>query len=518
MQIKNREVVQQIEQPNKKINVDNSISSSDLEAHHDIFDKELQQEARAIALEKISPFPYTLFPEPIAKFIHATARALSCPPDFVGMGVLACASVAIGNGAILPLKTSWETGCTLYCGVVAEPGSAKTPAINKALKPLNDLQKRNFEEYQSKKMQYQLEREHYELEYEKWKQNIKSTKGTNAIEKPEEPKSPTPQQIITMDSTLEALYEILAANPKGIIKVHDELLGFVKGMNQYRSGSDRQFWLSAWSNESIQVNRKGKELLEILRPFISIIGGIQPEVIEEFIKEGREGNANDGFIDRFLFCYPDPVPSKWTNEDVSNEVVEEYCDVIFRLYYGLHVDKPTIINLDSKAKEVFITWYDVTEEETLATAFPETLKGIWRKLKGLHPRILLIVHLLKWSCNPGKVNIEVIDEETVIRTNYIMEYFKTHAKKLFQYSQANYKDINIIKLMDYVKRKGEKHERGISIRVNALNQGKVFGRKTNINLIEDTIHQIEGQGLGEVEHLSYKNNTFKQFVLYEKAF
>lgn len=518
MQIKNKEVVQQIEQPNNRFTADNIISSSDLEAHPDIFDKELQHESRTIMLEKTSPFPYTLFPEPIARFIHETARALSCPTDFVGMAVLASASAAIGNGAILQLKKSWETGCTLYCGVVAEPGSTKTPAINKALKPLFELQKRNFEEYQSKKIQYELERDHYELEYEKWKQSAKSNKGNNVPEKPQEPKSPTTQQIITMDSTLEAIYEILISNPKGIIKVHDELLGFVKGMNQYRAGADRQFWLSGWSNEPLHVNRKGKEVLEILRPFISIIGGIQPEVIEEFIKEGREGNANDGFIDRFLFCYPDPVPSKWTNEDVSDEVIEEYCDAIFKLYYDLQADKPNIINLDSKAKEAFITWYDVTEEETLAATFPETLKGVWRKLKGLHPRILLIMHLLKWSYNPNKHNNEAIDEEVVIRTNYIMEYFKAHAKKIFQYTQSNYEDRNIIKLMDYVSRKGKMHEKGMSIRVNALNQGKVFGRKTNIRLIEETIQQIEGQGLGEVQHLSYKNNTLKQFVLYKKAF
>lgn len=51
--------------------------------------------------------------------------------------------------------------------------------------------------------------------------------------------------------------------------------------------------------------------------------------------------------------------------------------------------------------------------------------------------------------------------------------------------------------MDYVKRKGEKQQNGIGIRVNALNQGKVFGRNTNIKRIEETIKRIELQGLGK---------------------
>jgi hypothetical protein len=483
----------------------------------DLFDEELQKEAQTIVIQETPAFPYTLFPEPITKFIEDTAKAISCSPDFVGMGVLACASVAIGNAAVLELKKSWITGASLYCAIVAEPGSAKTPAINKALKPLFELQEYNFNEYQSKKIQYELEKENYEVEYEKWKQNIKSKKNTNFEDKPYEPNSPAVQQLISMDSTMEALQEILLFNNRGVIKLHDELLGFVKGMNQYRAGADRQYWLSIWSNEPIIINRKGKDPIQLPKPFVSILGGIQPDMIEEIIKAEREGSGNDGFIDRFLFCYPDPVPSNWTDEDVSEEVVEGYCDVIFKLYNSLDVDKPKKVTLSPEAKEAFTLWYDITEDETNGAGFPELLKGVWKKLKGLHPRIMLIMHMLKWASNSHTVKIDIIDEEIVVYTNYIMDYFKTQVKKVFQYTQSNHEDKNAIKLMDYVRKKGERHENGISIRVNSLNQGKVFGRSTNIRLIEETIERIEAQGLGEVQHLQYKNNHVKQFVLYYNA-
>ena len=428
-----------------------------------------------------------------------------------------CASVVIGNGAVLELKNSWITGCSLYCGVVADPGSAKTPAINKALKPLFELQKRNFDEYETLKIQYELEKENYDLELERWKQSVKGKKVSNLEEKPVLPKTPAFQQLVTMDSTMEALQEVLLFNKRGLLKLHDELLGFFKGMNQYRSGADRQYWLSIWSNEPIVINRKGKEPIEIPKPYVSIIGGIQPDIIEEVVQAGREGVANDGFIDRFLFCYPDSIPGNWTDDDVSEEVIAEYSDIIDRLYYTLNEKNPKVIRFNKKAKEAYTTWYDVTERETITAGFPETLKGVWKKLKGLHPRILLIMQMLKWANGPKSNKMDLIDEELVIYTNYIMEYFKAQAKKVFQLTQSNFQDRNAIKLIEYIRSKGEKHEKGLCIRVNALNRGKVFGRQTNIRTIEETIKRIEAQGLGELQYFVHKNNSVRVFVLYPNA-
>ncbi|MGE6833659.1 YfjI family protein [Priestia megaterium] len=505
------------EQPSSKILTNNSVSQKAQYSSEnvDILDKELKREAQTLNISKTKSFPVKLFPKPIVRFIEDTATSLSCSPDFIALGVIVCASVAIGNGAVLQVKKSWITGASIYCGVVAEPGSAKTPAINKALKPLFDLQKRNFEEYESKKTQYQLEQDNYDIEIERWKRDVKGKKERNLDGKPEQPNKPVVEQLITMDSTMEALQEILLSNKRGVIKLHDELLGFVKGMNQYRSGADRQYWLSIWSNEPIIINRKGKDPLQIPKPFVSILGGIQPDMIEEILKLGREGTANDGFIDRFLFCYPDSVPSKWTEKDVSEEVVKGYCEIIHRIYYSLTESKPKVIEFNDKAKECFALWYDGTEEETTEADFPETLKGVWRKLKGLHPRILIIMSMLKWASESSSVKVGLIEEETVIYTNYIMDYFKDQAKKVFQISHSNFEDKNAIKLMEYVRSKGKEHEKGLSIRVNALNRGKVFGRYTKIEAILETINNIEAQGLGEMQQYLYKSNLVREFVLYK---
>ncbi|MEN3776550.1 DUF3987 domain-containing protein [Priestia megaterium] len=518
MQSHKKKVALWEEQPNSKVLTNNIVTQKAdyLLEDVDIFDQKLKKEAQTLTLQGTLSFPVSLFPEPIERFVNDTAKALSCPQDFVAMGVLVCASVAIGNGAVIEVKNSWIEGVSLYCGIIAEPGSAKTPAISKALKPLFELQERNFEEYETLKIQHELEKDNYEIELENWKKGVKNKKKVKVEDKPPFPKSPALQQIITMDSTMEALQDILLSNKRGILKLHDELLGFVKGMNQYRSGADRQYWLSIWSNEPIIINRKGKEPIRIPKPFVSIIGGIQPDMIEEIVKTGREGIANDGFIDRFLFCYPDPIPAKWTDDDVSEDVLQGYCEIINSIYYSLTEDNPRVIRFNNKAKELYTLWYDETELETTEAGFPGTLKGVWKKLKGLHSRILVIMFMLKWSSCPDLVKIDLIDEESVIYTNYIMDYFKSQARKVFQTTQSNDEDKKAIKLMEYVKNKGEKHEKGLCIRLNLLNQGKVFGRSTNIEMIEETINRIESQGLGEIQHLTYKNKCIREFVLYRE--
>ncbi|PGX73780.1 YfjI family protein [Priestia megaterium] len=507
------------EQPKSSFLTNNSIAQNPqyISESVDVLDQKLKSEAQTIMTRETISFPISLFPKSVEKFITDTAKSLSCPPDFIAMGVLVCASVAIGNAASIKIKNSWVEGASLYCGIIAEPGSAKTPAINKALKPLFELQERNFQEYNSLQAQYELEKENYEIELERWKQNAKSKKKISLEDKPILPKNPALQQIITMDSTMEALQDTLLSNKRGILKFHDELLGFVKGMNQYRAGADRQYWLSMWSNEPIVINRKGKDPVRIPKPFVSILGGIQPDMIEEIVKSGREGISNDGFIDRFLFCYPDPLPANWTDDDVSGDVVNHYCKIINQIYYSLNEETPKLICFNNKAKAIYTMWYDETERETTEAGFPSTLKNVWKKIKGLHSRILLIMFLIKWADNPESIKIDYVDEESVMYTNYIMDYFKAQARKVFQLTQSSEEDKKAIKLIDYVKNKGDKHEKGLCIRINSLNQGKVFGRNTNIKVINATINRIESQGLGEVQYLTYKNNLVKQFVLYKEA-
>ena len=124
------------------------------------------------------------------------------------------------------------------------------------------------------------------------------------------PPPPKPRRIDIDDATMEVLPIILADNPRGLIMIRDELSAFILGMNQFKGGkgNDRSNALKIWSGDRIvkdRVNHENNEPIRCPHPALSIVGGLTPDMLGELADP--RGRA-DGFIDRFLLAYPDPLP------------------------------------------------------------------------------------------------------------------------------------------------------------------------------------------------------------------
>jgi Protein of unknown function (DUF3987) len=79
------------------------------------------------AHDAAAPFPVAVFPAPLRQFMHEVAAALPCPPDFVGVPLLAVLGTAIGSSRVLEVKPGWREGPRLFTAVVADPGSKNRP-------------------------------------------------------------------------------------------------------------------------------------------------------------------------------------------------------------------------------------------------------------------------------------------------------------------------------------------------------------------------------------------------------
>ena len=85
--------------------------------------------------------------------------------------------------------------------------------------------------------------------------------------------------MVVDDATVESLAPIQQKNPRGLTLVKDELVAWATACNQYKGGkgSDRQFYCSSWSRDTLTVNRKGEHAsgpLLVTNPFLSILGGL----------------------------------------------------------------------------------------------------------------------------------------------------------------------------------------------------------------------------------------------------
>lgn len=458
---------------------------------------------QSLISNQVMDFPLEIFPKPIKSFIEEAAQSLQCPADFIAVSVLVCAGVAIGNSREVEVKEGWREGARLYCGIVAEPGSKKTPAMKKALSAIYKIQEQLEEQYQKEIFVFEEENSFHELEKKKWKKDKrKMYEGFKNVERTGEIIKPKPKQIFTSDATWEALSKVLEDNENGVLFFKDELIAWVNSMDQYRSkGSDRQNWLSIWSGEPIIINRK-EERINIPRPFVNVIGGLQPDVLEQLIKS----NINDGFIDRILFSFPDSSPSYWSEISLREETMLNYQKVIYELYRlkGNGKGSPVIIKFQKEAKKEFVNWYDNLQKEMHSAGFSEELKGTWAKMPGYFLRLALIIHLLRYTCKETKE--KEVDEVSILVTCELTDYFKSHAKKVFNILKSDHLTKKIFKIINYIRDKGTNN----SIKLRDLLHANVAGVR-NMEEVNTLLKHVEVRGYGKFASKKNMNGTKSKY-------
>ncbi len=256
-------------------------------------------------------FPTEVFPASLELFAREAAEAVGCPVDYFGLPMLAIAGGAIGASKALAVKKGYVQRGLLYGAIVGPPGDAKSPALSMVAGPLHDAQHRAWELYKQEKLVH-------ESDCAKAKQDGK-----------EKPAPPLLRRVHTDDATTESLGPILQRNPRGVSMIKDELAAWVTAANQYKGGrgSDRQFWLSNWAGVPACIDRKGvQEPLIIPYPFVCVLGGIQPDVLE--VLADPRGRA-DGSVDRILFAYPDARrAAEWTWEEVADDVIAPWRETV----------------------------------------------------------------------------------------------------------------------------------------------------------------------------------------------
>jgi putative DNA primase/helicase len=391
-------------------------------------------------------FPVGTLPVATRRFVKEAAAAIGCPPEMIAVPLLGTLSAGIGASREVQLKRGWREGATLYLAVVGRPGSKKTPADKAATAPA-------WERQTELTRKYRKELKEYEDEYRQWKRRSREASEDEepAAEPPDEPKL---GRTVVGDTTTEALFSILEENPRGVLVSRDELTGWLRSMDQYKGkGSDRQVWLSMWSNSPAAVDRKGRaEPIIVPRPFVSLVGSVQPDRLPELAR-----GPDDGLWDRFLVSYPELT---WTR--VSDAEISDKARAKVKQLYGklaglkMSVDEsgepyPAVVPLSSDAWEVFKEVADSLAEEAYAPGFPTRLEGAWSKLEAYLARLSLILAL----CRIEQGGEERVEARDVVMASGMMEYFKAHARRVHVYLHGqDAHDLLAVELAGFLKDRG----------------------------------------------------------------
>jgi hypothetical protein len=361
-------------------------------------------------------FPTAIFPKPIREYIES-ASTLNFPLDFVGAAMLPALSIAIGASFELAVNDNWREPPMLFVALIGDAGVRKSPSLGYAIRAIRDRQREQAKVF-----------ENASKDYRELLRRAKAEREPQAL-----PEPPQAKQTVVEDATVEALITLLSQNRRGVLNYRDELASWTLDLNRYRAGSDEQRWLSIWSAGAITYNRKTQSSLFVERPIVSVLGGMQPAVLGELFNHGKSEN---GFSDRILFAYPDPIKRCVVRGNVPPIVVERYKKVFDRLFAleplieeeGEYA--PHLLRLDEEARAVFEHWNEEFVNRRIND--PNTLsreKGVLSKLEAYTLRFALILHMTAYVCG-DEPSSEWVSATSMHKAIRLTDYFKANYEKI----------------------------------------------------------------------------------------
>ena len=380
--------------------------------------KEIIEEVEAEVITS-TDFPLEIFPAELQTYIRACNESLNNSVDYMACSLLFLTSIIIGNSLQLEIKRGWKESANIWLSLVGKAGVGKTPSISSITFPLSRLNnieiKKHIEDAQK---------------YESYmNMNEKEKAMSSVVEKPKK------TQFIVNDVTLEALVELHNENPNGIGVLKDELAGFFKDMNKYREGGDLEHWLSSWSGKEINLNRKTAKSSFVERAFLPIMGGIQPSILDAF---HTDENKDNGFLDRMLFTYPEIQIEKYSDKEMSQEVLDWYESYINTFYQSTKRSinyaegdtiEPVVAKFTPEAHEEFKRIHDEITDVQNGENEAESMKSMLPKQKAYIARFSLLINTLA-SHSDKSISKDVIEVESVLKAEILSKYFVSMNKKL----------------------------------------------------------------------------------------
>lgn len=251
--------------------------------------------------------PINAFPEYIQQIICHYSEAKGYPIEYFIQAFLGAASTAMGRSVTLNTG-NYTVIASVWCIILGKRGYTKSEPLDDAFKPIRRFQFELLNKHKTEMDEY--------FEY-------KAKNPKSRLEPPPEP----PKHTIN-DTTPEKLVMMLAANPKGIGMVYDEIAGFVGRFNRYNAGADEQMYLTLFNGSSVMRDRMNGQSAFAKSTYLTIIGTTQPSVLKTVFFD----KAESGFFDRWLITQPDGFRKQYPNQYGVNPVEEQkYSRILYTL-------------------------------------------------------------------------------------------------------------------------------------------------------------------------------------------
>ena len=343
--------------------------------------------------------PFADLYEKTRDLVWAIARAYECNTDIVMGGILAASAAMIGKKVYIKYNDIKDYAANYFC-VVAPSGSNKTAPIQYLLTP---LQQRDSREYDI-----------YTMQMAEWQQNHK---------KGDETGKPVYKQTVLNDCTPEAMIKALHINADGCMMHSDEINSFLSNLDRYNKGDSTSQLLSIWSGVPLTVTRKGSEPIRISEPNLTILGGIQPKIVNRTFGKYIDGS---GFFGRWLYIYPEHPYANIQRQPLTEEHRihwRDLCEWMMQL-------PPTEIHLTNEAQSVLDAFVAGRKKMVRDEATDEDMTEYLCKSQIHVWKLALIAHVLRQE--PGEDLPTYITGSTMLYAVKLTQVFENNAFRVLE--------------------------------------------------------------------------------------
>jgi putative DNA primase/helicase len=391
----------------------------------------------------VAAFDLDFLPVSIGAWAADISDRMQCPIDFVAIPALVALGSVLGRkiGVRPQRKTDWIEVPNLWGFIVGRPGAMKSPAMMEALKPLHRLEGDARKENEGALKAFAKELALHKITKDEGakaaRKAIKSGNDAADFIDVDEPEQPKAKRYVVNDTSYEALGEILANNPNGILAFRDELVSLLKTLDREEYAAARGFFLTAWNGTSgYTFGRIIRGRTHIEAACLSLMGSTQPGRIAEYMRRATSGGAgDDGLIQRFsLLVWPDQGP-EWKEVDRFPDTAarQTACatfgsfDSLDPMAIGAETDNYEslpFLHFDSDAQGVFAEWRAELEVRLRSGSLHQALESHLAKYRKLIPTLALINHLADGGAG-------AIGEAAILRALAFSEYLETHARRAY---------------------------------------------------------------------------------------
>lgn len=422
--------------------------------------------------------PINAFPEHIQQIICHYSEAKGYPIEYFIQAFLGAASTAVGRSVTLNTGNFTAIG-SLWCIILGKRGYTKSEPLDDAFRPVRKYQFDLLDKHKTEMDEYS--------EYQA--QNPKSK-----IEPPPEPVKHT-----INDTTPEKLVMMLAANPKGIGMVYDEIAGFVGRFNRYNSGADEQMYLTLFNGSSVMRDRMNGASAFAKSTYLTIIGTTQPSVLKDVFFAKSES----GFFDRWLITQPDGFRKQYPNQFGVNKVEEQKYSKILYTLLGIQFDENNSfqMNYTTDSYKIVNDFQRFMIDEQNETE-NDDYRGILAKMEIYIHRFALLLQCINFTLTD---EIEYVSKEAAEGAVILTKYFIDQAQKVRILNPVETLKDNWVDIYNALPNHGKSFDRLHFVKV--CDKFGIAARRADIFLKENS-DRTETRLFFKVKHGEYNKNLF----------